>query len=729
MAGGEGTRLRPITESMPKPLVAVGGIPVIEHIFRLLLDHGITEAAITTRYLGEMIEKRYRDGYEYPEGSTEKHLLLRFFREDKPLGTAGGVKNAESFYGGDETFLVISGDAMTDIDLSEMISAHREKGAAVTIALSSAADPREYGTVLCDGDGRIARFIEKPAWQHVLTDSVNTGIYLISPRVMDAVPREQECDFARDLFPTLLRGGERMFGYESDANWCDIGSITDYRAENMRLSGGGTVFPASGSYTAAPDTAIIRSIIYDGVSIGKDSLITGSVICDGCTIGSGVTIGEGSIIGSDCIIGDGAVVASGTRMHPKTQIGAGESVGEAGSSAVRFEQVRGGLHGPCDIGGCMMLGFAMAKASGAHSRIGVVGGYTAFEHIMKQAVLCGIAAGGAIAYDFGDGYAAMASFAAARLGMDHMLHIGAENRMSVRIRIYDRSGLYPDRKFERALRSAMDSGSTSVSEHGVYDIERCSDLETIYRAALIREGRDMPWAMTSPRIRICVDGSTSQLLSDILTELGFNICDRARADILITLGADGTELTVTDRRDGGSEADMWHVGAILALDEIKRGRISTVALPYIAPLSVEKLLSDGRVTVAKYRSCPSDAADSEARRAAAGMPWLRDAAFAAVKLCVLLGGGARLSELSEEIPDFYLSERQIKADDRTKTRIMRAFGMPDDEGIRIEHKGRGYVRIVPECEMSVRVIAEASNAEAASELISLSEEQIRKIIG
>ena len=208
MAGGEGTRLRPITETMPKPLVEVGGIPVLEHIFRLLLRHGITEAALTTRYLGDVIRSREGDAYTSPAG---ERLGLCCFEEREPLGTAGGVRQAKPFWQGSEPFLVISGDAMTDFDLTAAEEFHRRKGGAVTVLLSYAPDPREYGTVIMSEGGRIIGFSEKPAWQRALSGTVNTGIYIISPEVMEQVGEGEKCDFAADLFPALLdRGNHRV---------------------------------------------------------------------------------------------------------------------------------------------------------------------------------------------------------------------------------------------------------------------------------------------------------------------------------------------------------------------------------------------------------------------------------------------------------------------------------------------------------------------------------------
>lgn len=743
MAGGEGTRLRPITENMPKPLVEVSGIPVIEHIFRLLMKHGISEAAVTTRYLGDMIKNRYGESYSAGNASAAKTLRLRYFEEKLPLGTAGGVKNASEIYSDGEPFLVISGDAMTNTDISEMVSFHSEKNADVTIALSCAADPREYGTVLCGRDGRITKFIEKPAWQHVLTDAVNTGIYIINPKVMENIPENAERDFARDLFPALMKDGKKLFGYETSAHWCDIGSIPDYFKENMRISGGYNVFSSRGQFDIDRTSSISESIIYSDVKIGASSLISRSIICDGCTIGKNVTIGNGSVIGSGCHIEDGAFLFPGSRLGKGTVINAGQTYGTGYSEGRPFVFERGGVSGSGDTVSCIRLGLAAASAVGCGSRVGIISGFTASDHLAKNAVLCGLSGGGCATYDFGEGTEAMASFAAARLGMELVMRVNFcdESTASptdyklrtVLVSFFDRSGLYPQRSFERALASALDSPISTDIKRNISDTEQCSDLETLYRNALISAGEENETKKKRPGrgISVYVDSNTDTFpLYCALSELGFESVDERDADIILHIDRTGTELSVTDRRGGDSfTADMWHTVSVLTLDEIKHENISQAALPYIVPASLEQIFRSGNIIVAKYGSCPSDNSEEKARRCAKSTPWIYDASFAAVKICMLLDRGTPLRKLCDEIPDFYFSEEHIEADNGAKTRIMRSIGTPDGEGVVIDHGETGRVRIIPECGCSLRIIADSHDTEAANELIALSKKQIEELLG
>lgn len=220
LAGGQGTRLKCITGDTPKPLVPFLGQPLLGHILALLRKNGFTELCAAVKYRAQDVIDRFGSGEDYG-------VSLCYRPEDEPRGTAGAVKNCADFYGG-EDFLVISGDAACDFDLRSLMAVHREKNAAVTLALYRHSEPLSLGLAVTDGEGLIRSFIEKPDWPHVVTDLVNTGIYVISPRVMELVPGQGAFDFARDLFPLLLEKGERLVGVPMEGYWCDVGTPLAY---------------------------------------------------------------------------------------------------------------------------------------------------------------------------------------------------------------------------------------------------------------------------------------------------------------------------------------------------------------------------------------------------------------------------------------------------------------------------------------------------------------------
>jgi len=251
MAGGEGRRLRPVTGGAPKPLVPLLGRPLLEHILLLLKANGVTEVCCAVRYRAQEIIERFGDGRE-----LGMHLQYRL--EGEALGTAGGVKNCMDFIG-DEAFFVLSGDAACDFDLRALAEARRDAGAAAALALSRERAPLRYGLAVTDGEGLVRAFIEKPDWSRVVTDLVNTGVYVLTPRAMACVPEGRPFDFARDLFPLLLRRGEKLVGRAMAGYWCDVGTpLSYYRCcldaleGRLRLSPAGGFVTADGPEAAAP---------------------------------------------------------------------------------------------------------------------------------------------------------------------------------------------------------------------------------------------------------------------------------------------------------------------------------------------------------------------------------------------------------------------------------------------------------------------------------------------
>ncbi len=224
MAGGEGTRLRPLTSNQPKPMVPIVGKPCMEHILELLRDHGFVDVVVTVAFLPQAIRSYFGDG-------ESLGINIEYSVEESPLGTAGSVRLASQRL--DDTFLVISGDALCDIDLGAIVAAHREKGAAVTIGLKSVENPLEFGIVVTDEDGRVERFLEKPSWGQVFSDTINTGIYVLEPEVLRHIPTDRPYDFSKELFPLLLEMGRPIYGYVCDGYWQDIGNLDQYRQANF----------------------------------------------------------------------------------------------------------------------------------------------------------------------------------------------------------------------------------------------------------------------------------------------------------------------------------------------------------------------------------------------------------------------------------------------------------------------------------------------------------------
>ena len=225
MAGGEGTRLRPLTSNAPKPMLPIANRPMMEHIVTLLKRHGFDEIVVTVAFLANHIKTYFGDGSEFG-------VTISYADEPVPLGTAGSVGNARKML--DETFLVISGDVLTDMDLTEVMRFHREKGAMATIGLTAVDNPLEFGIVITQEDGTIERFLEKPTWGQVFSDTINTGIYVLEPAIFDFIPEGRSVDFSSEVFPALLAAGKPLYGAVMSGYWEDVGTLEAYLQRALR---------------------------------------------------------------------------------------------------------------------------------------------------------------------------------------------------------------------------------------------------------------------------------------------------------------------------------------------------------------------------------------------------------------------------------------------------------------------------------------------------------------
>jgi NDP-sugar pyrophosphorylase family protein len=351
LAAGKGTRLRPLTDVVPKPAAPVAGKPIIGHIFELLAESGFEEVHVNVHHLADVLLDLY--GGDYRVAGVPVHLS----REEELLGTAGSVKRLASLAGGfDETFVVVMGDALTDMDLNEVVAFHKEKGALATMSLLRVDDTEQYGVVELDGGGNILGFQEKPRSPEAISNLANTGVYVLEPEVLDYIPEGTFYDFAHDVFPRLLRAGERFVGYdEGDFYWSDIGTLEAYRQAQADALSGRVRLNIPGErrgdgVRVARSASVHPSAVLEGpVVIGADAVVGPGVtlrgevaVGDGCWLRPGATI-ERSVLLPGTYVGDGARVKD-CIVGPGYDVRAGETilgealVGQAPNERRRFAQ-------------------------------------------------------------------------------------------------------------------------------------------------------------------------------------------------------------------------------------------------------------------------------------------------------------------------------------------------------------------------------------------------------
>jgi mannose-1-phosphate guanylyltransferase/phosphomannomutase len=308
MAGGFGSRIQPLTHSTPKPMLPLLNRPMMEHTMQRLKEIGITDFIVLLYYKPEIIKAYFGDGSDFG-------MNISYVTPDDDYGTAGAVKKAQELIG-DENFVIVSGDVVTDFDFEKMFAFHKEKNSKLTITLTQVDNPLQFGVVITDKEGKIEKFLEKPSWGEVFSDTINTGIYIIEPEILDMIPANENYDFGKDLFPSLMANKTTLWGYNASGYWRDVGNPESYREVyedislgkvNLAKKGEPIRYPdgvlyAEEATTLDPSVEIIGEVIIGkNVTIGKQSKFKNSVI------GSNVTIEEGAKISNTVVWDDVAI--------------------------------------------------------------------------------------------------------------------------------------------------------------------------------------------------------------------------------------------------------------------------------------------------------------------------------------------------------------------------------------------------------------------------------------
>lgn len=351
LVGGEGRRLRPLTDTRPKPMMTLVDRPFVAHQIDLLARHGIREVVFSCGYRPDALRDHFGDG-------TARGVAIDYVVDPAPLGTAGAVANAGHLLGGDEV-LVLNGDILTDLDLTAVIAAHHRHGGDATIVLTPVEDPSAYGLVRLDDRRRVSEFLEKPGPEQLIPGEpylINAGTYVLSPAAVARIPRDQACSIEREIFPVLAAEG-RLYGHPSDAYWRDIGTHGSYLDAHADVLSGRarTDCPVddavhTGVGAVAEDGAEVSgaTVLGDGSRVRRGARVAGSVIGDGTEVGEGAVV-EGSILGARVrvgreahitglmVVGDGAVIADGARLEGPGTVPTGGSVDAAGRVAAAQE--------------------------------------------------------------------------------------------------------------------------------------------------------------------------------------------------------------------------------------------------------------------------------------------------------------------------------------------------------------------------------------------------------
>ncbi len=576
MAGGQGSRLRPLTVNRPKPLLPLVNKPVIAHIIDWLKRNGVDDIILTLQHQADWFQS-------YLTGSVTAGTNIEFVIEDMPLGTAGGIAQAlaHGFIGRDDRVLVVSGDAATDIELGMLVEFHHSHGADVTVALHRVENPLEYGMVITDDDGRITQFVEKPGWGDVVSDLINMGIYILEAPVIAQIPAGVAYDFSTDLFPKLMAQQRRLYGCPLEGYWCDVGTPGAYLqanadllynrlhheplgkqmvgdiwvgdnvsvANDAHLFGpvylGNNVQIKSGAIIQGPavirdDTVvdhrahISRSVLWRGCYVGEDVQLHGALVSRQCVFKARTTVQEGAVIGDRCVIGEDAIIFTNVKLWPGKEVESGALVRDSivwGSQGRRVLFGRFGVTGVVNVELTPEFAAKLGVAFGASLPKGSIVTINRDAHpssrMLKRAIISGLPAAGVQVLDLRTQPMPVARYLTRISHADAGVHVRLSpyDRRVVDVRFMDANGLNLGRSKEREVERLFfreDFRRAQVDDIGT--IEYAADVEKKYMQAFIDALGPSP--VRKAGLTIAVDyahSTTVDLLEPLLGQLGVEV--------------------------------------------------------------------------------------------------------------------------------------------------------------------------------------------------------------
>ncbi|MCZ0754617.1 sugar phosphate nucleotidyltransferase [Anoxybacillus sp. J5B_2022] len=788
MAGGRGTRLRPLTCDVPKPMVPLVGKPVLEYTIEWLKRFGVTDIAITIHYLGETIKQYFGDGSRFG-------VNICYFEEQEPLGTAGSIKHAESFI--DDTFVVVSGDALTDVDLSEAIAFHRDRHALATIVTSQQANPLDYGGIIAANDGKVKQLIEKPKWNEVYSDFVNTGIYIFERDILQHINENETCDFSSDIFPMLLKNDAPLYAFLAKGYWLDIGTIQQYRKAHIDILNkhvhvsinGKELFPhvwvgadvqiEDGAVIIGPafigdgacirknvkiepytviganvqigeHTSVKRSVIWDRVYIGRYCELRGSLLAGDTYVANHVELLEQSVIGSHCTIQPNVQVKPTIKIWPKKTIGEGTVVHSSLFWGKQALQPLFGTRGISGVANVEMtpeyvtkLGAAYGSTLPLHSHIIVAGDGHPFTNLMKQAFAQGLHTSGICTAEWQEGVTAPV----VRYHLSQSPYAGGvyifleESEQKVYIDLYDEHGYPLDRFREKAVEHAFVQEKlrrVSLEQIGFSNYElqpSTSYIQAIHQHIALPLCHAKAIFVSDENVYRLVE----QLLHDQQCDMAIlkNAPLHELSEYLKTTNAlfaliaknDGEQFLVMDEKGNIlTEEQLFFLYTIISL-WFRADR--SVPIPNYAPSTLEVIASRLNGQVKRV--------EGTRREILRAWPhpfhFLYDAVFAFVQLLQLFAVEARpLSQVIASIPRLHWLKDYVFCPWNARAVVMRKLMEDEIEtnldvsgGIKVWHPDGGWTFILPELDQPIFTIySEAFDGQKARETVTRYIKKIRQ---
>ena len=764
MAGGEGSRLRPLTCDCPKPMLRLMGRPLMEHAIRLIQKYGIHEIGATLGYQPDAITDYFGDG-------DTLGVSLRYYIEKTPLGTAGSVRRAKDFL--DERFIVLSGDGVTDFDLGAAVRFHESRKALATLVLVKSGSPQEYGMVVTDPDGRIRAFHEKPGRSDIYSDRINTGIYILEPEILDRIPEDRPYDFGHDLFPALVREGLPVYGCTASGYWCDVGDVGAYlrvhadamdgrihledlapAVEGALLEPGCTleapVFVAPGAHIAAgarigaysvigpgcyiaPGASVKRSILFPGARIESGAQLRGCVVGANAAVGEGAQLYEESVVGSCSRVGARAVLPPGVKLWPQKALPEGERPDANIVWGSRREQrfVAGALLLESPAQTARAAQSCVAEMKLGELLIGRAGSTVA--DAMWHAAAAGAMAQGAQVVDAGVCTLPQLRHALKALRADAALMV-EEDRLTPLLA----GGARLPERTQRAILKLFERGDFSGPFSGITRPMRSAGAtDAAYVADAAAEFRADP--ACAPAIALFAqDAQLRDLAERAFIRAGLRVRGAWSADertpepdeIAVELCSDGEQAILSDVHGALTEVERQLACAWVALE---RGA-SRLILPLHATRAIDALAARRSVHAVylpgEHALWMAETVEKEPAQFDLQFDGLR---FALAFLSALTARGMSLEQWRLQMPTAYRSSREVQVPAAESGRLLHALaetstGAEMGGGVRLP-RSDGWAWLAPDdAGAGLRIVAESANMEAAQELCAFFDRELARLM-
>ena len=717
LAGGYGRRLSPLTDFLPKPLLPVGGKPMIGRILDDLEKEGVKKALILTGYKGEMIKEAL--------SRRRGELELLWQDEQSPVGSAGCVKRAKDLL--EDDFFVVCGDIYGARCYRAFYDFYRTRAARAAMLVTRVGDPGEYGIVRADADGRVRAFAEKPQWARVFSDTANAGVYLICKELLDRIPDGTSYDFGGQFFPRLLEDGTDIFAFDDGGVWRDVGDFASYLAVCLRENGGESVIGQNAAI--APDARVAGSLLMDGVTVGARAEIEGGILDCGCAIGEDCRVPAGCVLGRNARLEKGVCLAPGTVLPPGTAVEKSPDAPPLPDCRRLFSAPTLTLPEGCGEDFFPDLGQAAARASDRRP-VGVFYAQGEENRRRAKAVLsgvCHVCAGA----DCGEAFAGQVGWLTKYGNLSASLFVDGAS-----VVLSDASGLPPSSAFLRRMRDEMKDlraarGDRPPAERAeraerakrasFVPLRRENDLRAAYGALL---SRACPADLSGVSVGVGFDDPPRAALSRFFLSRGARVCERGRGKFNVELSDGGRRARLSDE---SGTLDFWHLSALLLARSLRPG--ARICLPYRAPQALFDLARAGGAYPQGYALCPENDGGAEAklREDAFDLPFLFDGCFAvAAGISLALRERRTVAELLAALPPFAVVEARYDCAEEEKLPLLLGGRfLPAGEGLDL-HAGGGRIVKRAAARRGIDVMIEAAREEDCLALFSRTQKELEE---